>query len=201
MCRTPEGITYTSVDGAQWTQENSTPSISGDGDIAFADAGFVLVDFKRILTSVDGADGQVRHELEDTWFWRGIVVSGGRTVCLAEQNSDNAQIHPGMAVASVDGISWQESPMPTGSSSRRLFSDESTIFAIWSRSILTSPDGITWTEHFSRWVGSMGCKGFEGVSPRPARRQANPLLRLDRTADTYGRLGRDLPRAGMPHGE
>jgi len=167
----PEGITYTSLNGMQWTRESPTPSLSGDGDIAFGEAGFVLTDARRILTSGDGSGWQIRHELDESWFWRGVVSSGGRTVCLAEKYSDNDQERRSLAVVSGDGLSWDELPLSSGSS-RRLYSDAGTIFAIGDRSLLSSPDGLAWTEQFtphpldpgkSLWDVVYGEQGFVAV--------------------------------------
>jgi hypothetical protein len=152
-----EAFTYTSTDGLTWTRAGASPTpLSSPGDIAFGEAGFVLLDSGRILTSADGVSWQIRYvspildESKGTWFfWHGIAIVGNRIVCTGIQTG--VQTPQELAVTSGDGVSWQETPLPRklGDPPRTVFSDGANFFAIAERSALSSPDGIAWTEHFT----------------------------------------------------
>ena len=185
-----EGFAYTSTDGLSWTRVESNPTpLSFSSHIAFGEAGFVLLNAGRILTSADGLSWQLSHQLEELdesdgwWVWTGLAAAGNRIVCLAEQvvscPQDNeppcrwdTEEPQNISVSSSDGLSWQTSSMPRANS-RLLFSDGSTFVALAERSTLSSPDGMAWTEHFkphpldstlsSLWDVTYGDQGFVAV--------------------------------------
>lgn len=143
-----DGFTYTSSDGIVWTQADPNPSLTGPVDLVYGNGGFILLDSNRVLTSPDGTAWELRHELEDSFFWMGgIASSSNRIVCFAEEFSDQEGAQR-LAVVSEDGILWQQSPLP-GNVPRQVFSDGATFFAFGERSALSSSDGIAWTEHFT----------------------------------------------------
>lgn len=161
------GFSYSSSDGIEWVRGDSNLPLLDPIDIAFGQAGFVLLDANRLLTSADGATWQVRHELDETWFWNGMASSGTRIVCLAEQDTGDGGDRQEVVLSSHDGISWPQSHLPVEAHSpvlaRSLFSDGTGFFAIGARSALSSPDGIAWTEHFKAPSFDLGSGGLSDV--------------------------------------
>jgi hypothetical protein len=154
-----ESFTYTSLNGSQWTK-HLLPEADAPLTIAHGVAGFMMVDNGRILVSPDGISWEVRHELPKTagsyWYSYHIATIGNRIVCYFQQQTvdenDNGSYSGHLALTSEDGFSWQETALPWTPPSitlEKLISNSSTFFLIGTDSLLTSPDGIVWTERFT----------------------------------------------------
>jgi hypothetical protein len=157
------GFTYTSTDGVTWTRGDPNPLLDAPHNLAFGEAGFVLLSGNRILTSADGLVWQLRHELEKSWDWQSLACSGKRIVCLAGQYSELSSTDPILALSSQDGINWRQAPLPSVGW-RRLFSDGVTFFALAASSALSSTDGLAWTEHFTPTPLDLGSAGLSDVA-------------------------------------
>jgi hypothetical protein len=157
------GFTYTSTDGVTWTRGDPNPLLDAPHDLAFGETGFVLLSGNRLLTSADGLAWQPRHELEESWDWRSVAYAGNRIVCLVGQSSGPSSADPIRALASEDGVLWQQALLPTVGT-RRLFSDGVTFFARAASSALSSTDGLAWTEHFTPTPLDLGSAGLSDVA-------------------------------------
>jgi hypothetical protein len=161
-----EGFTYTSADGITWTEEPAGPS---PVDIVFGDAGFVMLAADRILTSADALTWQLRHTLPPGWRGWMAASSGKRVVCLARSLTTTiGGEQEERVLTSEDGISWEASKLPVNADGksfpRKLFSDGASFFAVSKRSALSSPNGITWVEHFAPPSFDLGAAGLASVT-------------------------------------
>jgi hypothetical protein len=147
------GNIFTAPDGITWTQKNSGISSAIEA-VNFTNGLFVAAgDHGVVLTSNDGITWNARtigrtgydYPGAPNYEYCGVAWGNGRWVVIgADVNHDNIL----ESAASTDGVSWTlaESQIAGGGS---LFYVNGMFVRPGNGNSLTSPDGLTWTEHFA----------------------------------------------------
>ncbi|MDA1273398.1 MAG: hypothetical protein O2960_05005 [Verrucomicrobia bacterium] len=126
-----------SIDGLSW-QTVPIPDTGGSFAIAYGGGLFVAVGNKRILTSPSGIDWTQRYQNPSVHL--SSVAFGNETFVAV------GDLYIG---TSRDGVQWNRSHLPEHPLNDIIFADEEFVAVEENGAILTSNNGVDWTEQSS----------------------------------------------------
>ncbi|HBG07986.1 MAG: hypothetical protein A2075_11030 [Geobacteraceae bacterium GWC2_58_44] len=167
----------TSSNGTSWIGEQTDFSLLNHMGMAFGNGIFVSVGM-TIKSSSDGRSWTSRFTVPNQRLLYGVAWGNGRFVAVGAN---------GLIYSSPDGISWTLRSSGTAVTLSGVTYGAGTFVAVGSVAILTSTDGVTWTQRKAPpavLTGVAYANGtFVAVGSNGAILQSDPLLELCASAN------------------
>jgi hypothetical protein len=154
----PTGLVLTSPDSINWTEREGSPNLETMTGAAYGNDTFLVADYYgRFMTSSDGISWTYRYQPYDESMSHIYGVTYGNGIFIAVGGKGSY----GAVQKSTDGINWTQgtsdtqTPLTVPYLYSAAYGNGQFVVAGISGTVLTSPDGTTWTERTSGTTDSL----------------------------------------------
>ena len=145
----PTSLVLTSPDSINWTEREGSPNLETMTGAAYGNDTFLVADYYgRFMTSPDGISWTYRYQPYAERIERLYGLSYGNDIFVAVGGKD----FNGAIQTSTDGINWAQvnsdtqEPLTVQDLYSVVYGNGQFVTVGVSGTVLTSPDGTTWTE-------------------------------------------------------
>ncbi len=163
--------------GKTWTKHSV--GVSGLTSVAWTGENLVAVGVVGTVVSSPEGINWTHHQQSADLMMSSITWTGSRLVAVGYRHSNDSNL----ALISLDGLTWSiQSPGADGKKLSRVAWGGDLLVAVGeSGTILTSPDGETWTERTSgtsSWLGDVVYTGSQWVAVGEEKNMASQSMAL-----------------------